>query len=250
MITHKISVLIIDSEPKSLEDINKLLNADPAVCEISSAVDSDKALLILMESNPDLILLEYPFKGKAGEGLIRFIKTKLTGTTLVYVSKSKEHAVHAIRNEVYDYLLKPVLKAELETITNMVFLLKQNNLQSRVNQIIEQSAGENKIRVQTFRGYLILDPEEILFCRADHLYTKVYSTQDRMDVCYVILKKVERILTPLNFLRVSRLYLINMKYIRRIIKNKNTIILSSEGKEYAIKTSKTHIRNLSRIENE
>lgn len=250
MIIHNISVLIIDSEPKSRKDISKLLGEDPAVGQISTVADSDKALLILMEINPDLIFLEYPLKGSAGEGFIRFIKTKLAGTTLVYVSKSKAYAVHAIRNEVYDYLLKPVLKADLEKITGLVLESKRNNLQSRVNQIIEQSAGEKKIRIHTAHGYLILDPNEILFCRADHFYTEIYSTQNRMNVCYQILKKVEEALGPLNFMRVSRLYLINLKYIRKIIRSRNIIILSAEGKEYTIKSSKTSIRNLSKIDNE
>lgn len=247
---HKICILIIDSEPKSLKRTIKMIQANTLVLEVGSATDSDEALLKIINSNPDVVLLEYPTKGKAGNELIKFIKTKLTETTIVYVSKSKEYAENAIRNEVFNYLLNPVSKVELEKIINKVALIKQNNIQARISQIIEKFPEEKRLRFQTTRGYLIIDPEEILFCKADGMNTKLYLTNSRIEYSFLFLSKLDEILSKFNFIRVSRSYLINRKYIRKLYRGNNTICLSAEGKEYEIKSSKQHIRNLSNFDTE
>lgn len=247
---HKIYVLIIDSEPKSLKRTIKIIQANALVLDFESAADSDEALLKIINSNPDIVLLEYPTKGKAGNELIKFIKTKLTETTIVYVSKSKEYAENAIRNGVFNYLLNPISKVELEIIINKVALIKQNNIQARISQIIEKFPEEKRLRFRTTRGYLIIDPEEILFCKSDGMYTELYLTNSRIEYSFLFLSKLDEILSKFNFIRVSRSYLINRKYIRKLYRGSNTICLSAEGKEYEIKSSKQHIRNLSNFDTE
>lgn len=250
MMKHKICVLIIDSKAESLKHTKELLQVNPMVSDVESAVDSDEALLKIIESNPDIILLEYPTKGKAGKELIRFIQTKLKETTIVYVSKSKDYAANAIRNGVFNYLLKPVTKVKLKNIISKVHLTMQNNTQLKINQIIENTLEETRLKFQTTKGYLLIDPEEILYCMADGCCTKLYLTNNRVEFSVLFLSKLEEILNQFNFLRVSRWYLINQKYIRKIYRDNNTIILFADGKEYEVKGSKPHIKNLSNIDTE
>ncbi|MDP2336456.1 MAG: LytTR family DNA-binding domain-containing protein [Bacteroidota bacterium] len=247
---HKICVLIIDSEPESLQHIVELLQTNPLVSEIKSAADSDEALLKLTDCNPDMVLLEFPLKGKAGNELMRLIQTKLKETILVFVSNTKEYAANAIHSEVYNYLLKPVTKAGLEKITYKVHLHKKTNIQERINQIIEKTPAETRFKIQTVKGYLVVDPEEILYCKADGFYSEIYLTNNRVELSQLSLSKLDEMLNTFNFLRVSRSYLINQKYIRKIYRGTNTIILAFGGKEYEVKGSKLHIKELSKIDTE
>jgi len=246
----KICVLVIDNETTSLKRTLKMLQANSLVLKVESATDSDEALLKIINSNPDVVFLEYPVIGKAGNELIRFIKTKLTETTIVYVSKSKEYAENAIRNGVFNYLLNPVSKVELEKIINKVHLIKQSNPQVRINQIIEKFPEDTKFRFQTISGFLIVDPDEILFCKANGVYTDLYLTNDRVEYSFLFISRLDEILSKYNFLRVSRFYLINQKYIRKLYRSNNTIVLIAEGKEYEIKSTKEHVRNLSKLDTE
>jgi len=246
----KICVLVVDNETTSLKRTLKMLQANSLVLKVESATDSDEALLKIINSNPDVVFLEYPVIGKAGNELIRFIKTKLTETTIVYVSKSKEYAENAIRNGVFNYLLNPVSKVELEKIINKVHLIKQNNIQVRINQIIEKIPEDTKLRFQTISGFLIVDPDEILFCKANGVYTDLYLTNDRVEYSFLFISRLDEILSKYNFLRVSRFYLINQKYIRKLYRSNNTIVLIAEGKEYEIKSTKEHVRNLSKLDTE
>jgi DNA-binding LytR/AlgR family response regulator len=247
---HKIRVLIIDSEPDSLNHINELLMANPLVSDIESAMNTDEALLKIIDSNPDLVLLEYPAQGNAAKELIRFIQTKLKETTLVFVSKTKEYAANAIHSAVYNYLLKPVSQSGLKKITSKVHLVKQTNIQERINQLIEKTPVGNRLKLQTLKGYLIVDPEEILYCKADGFYTELFLAGNHVEMCQLSLSRLDEILSKFDFLRVSRSYLINQKYIRKIYRRTNTIILASGGKEYEVKSSKLHVKNLSIIDTE
>lgn len=250
MVEYNICVLIIESEQESLNHAIDLLQANTLVSDIDSTSDSDQALLKIIDSYPDIVLLEYPTKGKSGKELIKFIQTKLTETTIVFISKTKEYAANAIHIGIFNYLLKPVSKVELEKIIRNVHLAKQTNIQARINQIIEKTPDETRIKLQTTRGYLIVAPEEILYCKADGFYSELYLTNDRIELSYLFLSKLEEILSQFNFFRVSRSNLINLKYIRKIYRYNNTIILSSGGKEYEIKGSKLQIRNLSKFDTE
>jgi len=246
----KISILIIDSEQESMDHAIELLQANPVVSEIKTAENTDQAILKIISSNPDIILFDYPSKGKAEKELIEFVKTKLPETTLVLVSKTKEYAAFAIQNGIFKYLLKPIDNSELLKIINTVHEDKQTNLQTRVNQLIDGTPEETRLRLQTTKGYLMLNPDELIFCKAAGFYTELYLTSDRNELSSQFLSKFEEMLSPFNFIRVSRSHLINQRFIRKIYRSNNIIVLSANGKEYEIKGGRTHIRNLTKLDTE
>lgn len=96
----------------------------------------------------------------------------------------------------------------------------------------------------------MLNPDELIFCKASGFYTELFLVRDRVELSSQYLLKFEEILNQFNFLRVSRSHLINQKFIRKINKADNTIVLSYAGKEYKIKAGKSQIRKLSNFENE
>ena len=246
----KISILIIDSEQESMDQALKLLQTNPLVSDIKTAENTDLAILKIINSNPDIILFNYPSKGKAEKELIEFVKTKLTETTLVLVSKTKEYAAFAIQNGIFKYLLKPIENSELLKIINTVHEDKQTNLQARVNQLIDETPEETRLRLQTTKGYLMLNPDELIFCKAAGFYTELYLTSDRNELSSQFLSRFEEMLSPFNFIRVSRSHLINQRFIRKIYRSNNIIVLSANGKEYEIKGGRTHIRNLTKLDTE
>jgi DNA-binding LytR/AlgR family response regulator len=247
---HKICVLIIDSETESVNYLKEILEQNSSISSIDYAEDSDQALLKVIDSTPDIVFIHYPSKGKAVAEFLKFIQTKLTETTIVFVSESKESAIHAIRNGVFHYLLKPIQNEELYKIIDKVQQTKQNNVQFKIKRIIEKSTEEKRLLLQTSKGYILIDPEEILYFMADGILTEMHLTQNRMEIIYLFLSKVEELVESVDFMRASRKYLINKKYIRKVIKSNNSIVLSHDGKEYIVKGSKQHIRNLTKFNTE
>ncbi len=250
MKNHKIRSLIIDSEQESLDHTLELLQENPLVSEIETTDTTDQAILKIINCNPDIIFFDYPSKGQAEKELIELVKTKLTATTLVFISNTKDYAAFAIQNGIFKYLLKPIKKEELKKIINTVYEIKKNHSHTRINQIIEKTAEETRLRLQTTKGYLMLNPDELIFCKAAGFYTELYLTRDRVELSSQFISKFEEMLSQFNFMRVSRAHLINQHFIRKIYRNTSTIVLSADGKEYEIKGGKIHIRKLSKSDTE
>jgi len=245
-----ISVLVVESDPESLKHIIDLLKENSLVADIKYVADSDQALLKIIDCSPDVILLEYPAIGNSGKQLIKFIQTKLTETTIVFVSKSKKYAAYAIHLKIFNYLLKPLMKVDLEKVILNISLSKQSNIQTRINQIIDKIPDDVRLKIQTSKGYFIVAPEDILYCKADGFYSELYLTNDRVELSYQSLSKLDEILGQYNFFRASRSIYINAKYIRKIYRNTNTIVLSHKGKEYEVKGSRNHIKSLSQFDSD
>ncbi len=246
----KISVLIIDNEQEQINHAVGLLQKNLLISEVETVTNTDHAILKIINNDPDVILLNYPSKGSTEKELIEYVNTKLPETTLVLVAETKEYAAFAIQNGIFKYLLKPIKKEELEKIINIIHHTKQRHFQSRIDQIIGNSREEARFRLQTAKGYLMINPDELIFCKADGTYTELYMTGDRKELSSQFLVRFEEMLERYNFLRVSRSYLINQRFIRRVYRNNNTIVLFADGKEYEIKAGKAHIRKLSKFDTE
>lgn len=247
---HKISVLVVDSEQESRDHLTDILKVNSLVSGMEVTADTDEALFKLISMSPDLVLLEYPSPGKAGKELIRFIRTKNEHSIIAFVSKTKDYASLAIRNGVFNYLIKPVVPRELRQLVTKVQQVQQSNISFRVQEIIENSPKKIKLRVQVLKGYLMVDPVEILYCKTEGFYTEIYLLNGRVELSYLFISRLEEMLKEFNFVKVSRSYIINTMYIRKLFSGKNIIVLSANGKEIEIKGSKPKIRMLSQFASE
>jgi DNA-binding LytR/AlgR family response regulator len=247
---HRICILVIDNEQESLSYTMELLRANPLVSDIEAVADTNQAILKIINRTFDIILLECPSKGNAEKELISFAKSQQPESTLVYISETKEYAAYAIQNGIFKYLLKPIIGEELGKIINSVHKNKQSGSHIRLSQIIESTPEETRLRLQTTKGYLMLNPEEIIFCKSGGPYTELYLTKDRIELSSQFLMRFEEMLSQFNFLRVSRTLLINQRFIRKIYKTSNIIVLSALGKEYEVKAGKVLIKNLAKLDHE
>jgi two-component system, LytTR family, response regulator len=250
MNNHKICILIIDNEQESLNHTMELLRANPLIAEIEAVADTNQAILKIINRAFDIIFLDCPSKGNAEKELIAYAKSQQPEPTLVYVSDTKEYAAYAIQNGIFNYLLKPIIEEELGKIINTTHLNKQSDPHLKISQIIESTPEETRLRLQTTKGYLMLNPDEIIFCKAFGCYTELYLTNGRFELCSQFLMKFEKMLTQFNFLRVSRSHLINQNFIRKVYRTSNIVVLLADGKEYEIKAGKVHNKRLSQLDTE
>lgn len=250
MNNNKIHILVIDNEQESLNQTLKLLHANPLISEIEAVSDTNRAILKIINLTFDIILLDCPSKGSAEKELIALAKSQQPEPTLVFVSSTKEYAAYAIQNGIFKYLLKPIIQEDLDKIIITVHKNKLSDSHLKISQIIESTPEETRLRLPTTKGYLMLNPDDIIFCKADGFYTELYLTNDRIELTNQFLSRFEEVLTQFNFLRVNRSHLINQRFIHKIYRNSNIIVLTAKGKEYEIKAGKAHIRNLSKFDHE
>ena len=243
----QISILIIEREPEEVNNIVRLLDANSLNIKIETAGDTDVALLKIIDTHPDLILMEYPAIGKTGSGIIKFIQSNLPQTIIAFNTTSKDYAVDAIHQDVYDYLIKPLKKGDIERLLEKVILNKVNNPQLKITNLINNKHQEVRLGFNTIKGYIIINPEEIIYCKADGAFTEIHFHNKTTELTFLFLSKVEEILLPYHFVRISRSVIVNKKFIRKVYLKTNTVKLTYNGEEFEIQGSRVPVRALSKI---
>lgn len=243
----KICVLIIDNEHESIQRISEHLQECEMISKIKGAQSIEQALYKIIEQIPDLIILQHPLPGSESTDFIKFMKLKFPETTLTVCSGAKSDAAFAIRNGIFNFLLKPILQKPLLGLIEKVYLEKTNNTDQKIKELIEKSAEDKRLLIQTPKGYILVDQDDIIYCLSEGVYTELHLTQNRKEIVYMLISRVEELLDPEKFIRSSRKHIINKKYIRKVIKSQNSIVLSYQGNEFLMKASKQHIKELTRL---
>jgi two-component system LytT family response regulator len=102
----KMRVLIADDEAPARQRLAELLGEDPDVGEILEASDGRMALRMILELQPDLLLLDVQMPELTGMEVIDAVGAERLPLT-IFVTAYDQHAINAFQANALDYLLKP-----------------------------------------------------------------------------------------------------------------------------------------------
>ena len=101
-----------------------------------------------------------------------------------------------------------------------------------------------KIAIRGFRDITVIEQKDILYCKADGRYTKIFIGKDRSILATRLLKDVESSLSRRNFCRIHHSYLINLNYVTGIINQKKLILSENIEVPIAKRRNKTLVRSI------
>ncbi|HHC79015.1 MAG TPA: response regulator transcription factor [Flavobacteriia bacterium] len=225
----KYKYIIIESNESVVEELYRSFTKFPDYICVGNSGCYNKALDLILEHNPDVVFIDVD--NTSGLNAFNFVNDLYKYVhelpRFIALSQSTAHAYNSIKNNFFDYLLKPVNQFELRKTISMF---------SKINK--EQSS---KLCLKSYKDYRFIDIEEILFLKADNNSTDFFMADDSVISAYKTLKSFEAIL-PENFTRIHNSYIVNKNYISRIHfgKSKCTIKKSS----YDIPFSKSYKNNV------
>jgi DNA-binding LytR/AlgR family response regulator len=240
----KLNALIIDDEENARLLLSKLLEETLQFNNIRLAKSVDDAYMELNRFEPDIIFLDIKMPGKDGFEFIQDLPQKYNIYKIVFVTAYDQYAIKAIKNQAFDYLLKPVNRKELKQCL-LRFIERKNDDTDNgpFLKIIESNERLTRIRVNTRTGTLFINPADILFCKAEGNYTSV-CTGKKQHLCSMNLGKVEEMLPKNGFIRVGRSYIVNFEHITMLDRKECTIVLVREGESATIKIPRQHLKDL------
>jgi DNA-binding LytR/AlgR family response regulator len=242
-----ISTLIIeDEEPAALRLEKLLLELDKEI-KILDKLDSVEACINWFNQNqhPDLLLLDIQLADGLSFEIFKKVKVE---SFVIFTTAYDDYAIKAFELNSIDYLLKPVSKEKLAVGLNKFRNLKTSNPVFTFEEIISAIEGKkatfkkrfaisigNKIKsVETKDVSLFLSQEKNTFLKT--FTGSSYPVDFSLD-------RLETLLDPEYFFRVSRQCLVNYLAINNIIiLSKSRIELSVSGAEESVlvSTAKTH----------
>ena len=242
-----LDALIIDDEENARILLNKLLAETLLFQDIRTVNSVDAAYSELSQFMPDIIFLDIKMPGKDGFAFIQEMPESYKFCKIVFVTAYDQFAIQAIKNQAFDYLLKPVNRKELkQCLTRFIEQKSEDSTIVKPVKISESRARLTRIKVNTRTGTLFINPDDILYCKAEGNYTTV-CTGKKQQLCSMNLGKVEELLPDNGFIRVGRSYIVNYAYITMLDRKECTIILVRDGESATVKIPRQHLKDLDMI---
>lgn len=240
----KLRALIVDDEENARILLNKLLEETLLFDDIRLAQSVDSAYNELNWFEPDIIFLDIKMPGKDGFTFIQELPPGDNARKIVFVTAFDQYAIKAIKNQAFDYLLKPVNRKELkQCLQRFIEEQEADKVSENTIKIVESHERIPRIRVNTRTGTLFINPADILYCKAEGNYTTV-CTGKKQHLCSMNLGKVAELLPNNGFIRVGRSYIVNYEYITMLDRKECTILLVREGESVTVKIPRHHLKDL------
>lgn len=221
----KYRILVIDDEDSGRQALRILINKNfwAYTASLDFAFSYEEAELRMSNTDYDIIFLDINLKGKSG---FELIKIKPNKAKVIYVTAYSEYLLNALRNQAFDYLVKPINEPELIDCFNRI--IKENNYDEKVNKIQIKSKGITRI----------VPFKDILYIEGDGPYSIFYLENEKIKTA----KTLKSIFTDieLSFVRIHKSFLVNRNYIKGY--NMEKVILLNDT---CLPVSRTGFRNLS-----
>ncbi|MDB4582473.1 LytTR family DNA-binding domain-containing protein [Draconibacterium sp.] len=238
------NVLIVDDEPEARFLLSSLLSEIKNVRVIGEADNAEKALYYLVEHYPNLLILDINLPDKSGIELVKLLRKRNVDVPVVFVSAYKEFAIEAIRNEVYDFILKPVDRNELKKVIEKYQRLDKKDLPAKLMEVLNSIKENSQIRLNSNNSYILINPLEIVYCESEDGYTKMYLSNGKTEISNSSLSQIENKIKNFDFYRLGRSILLNKNHIRAINKSTNKCVLTTNETSWEISASRKSIKEL------
>ncbi|MBK5279151.1 MAG: response regulator transcription factor [Bacteroidia bacterium] len=240
----KLTALIVDDEVKAVALLQKLLEDTLQFSRIDLAYSATEAFQKIDLAEPDLLFLDIKMPTKDGFSFLRDIQDLKINSAVVFVTAYDKFSLQAIKSHAFDYLLKPVDRKELiDCINQFRTRIQEPNLIDRLSKFVSSYEETPKLRINTRTGYILIDPVNILYCKADGNYTFI-DLGDRQHLCSIQLGTFESMLPKNGFIRLGRSLIINFDFISKVDRKTNLITFEKDTKVYTQTITKSQLKEL------
>ena len=234
-----LKAILVDDELDALKTLTWEIKTHCTEIDIIGQFDDPiKALAFIQSNPPDLLFLDIQMPRLNGFDLLDKIPN--VDFEVIFVTAYDEYAVKAFRINAIDFLLKPVITADLiEAIKRVNLKIHLDPGQSKSNNLkIEKLKNSfNKIPLPNSDGIEFVLPHNVLYCKSDGSYTYVIM-ENRKVLITKSLREMEDILQEHNFLRTHKSYLVNLNHIINYIRIDGGYLILSNGDKVAVSRRK------------
>ncbi|WP_456422862.1 LytR/AlgR family response regulator transcription factor [Lutibacter sp.] len=208
--------LIIDDEPLAVELLEDFVSKVPVLKLIATCSNAIEASAILQTNKVDLIFSDIEMPDFSG---IEFIKSLDVKPLFIFTTAYSHYAVEGFNLNAVDYLVKPIPFHRFLKAVNRaqeLFLLKNEE----PKQVLQTQDSPNFIFVKSDYENIKLNFEDIKYFEGLKDYIKIFSTSHKPILTLSNFKKIEEKLPKNTFIRVHRSYIVSLKYIHSVQRNR------------------------------
>ncbi|MGK0387955.1 MAG: two-component system LytT family response regulator [Maribacter sp.] len=222
--------VIIDDEKKARNLLRVILTEYcPEISVIEEAPDLPTGVKLIRKIQPDIVFLDIEMPRYLGIQILDFFEQDEINFHIVFTTAYNEYAIKAFQMNAIDYLLKPIrpnqIKAAVIKVSNLL-ITKDINTQLNELRAAFQSTSFGKIGLPISTGILFVKIDDIMYMKADGMYTHLYiKGQDKITISKPMKFYADLLKDNSFFYRPHRSFLIHIQYIKQLVKKDGPYIL-------------------------
>lgn len=209
----KLSCIIIEDEPLAREKLADFIERVPMLDLVSSFGNAIEAIGYINENDVDLIFLDIQMQKLNG---IQFLESLTKIPNVIIVSAYEQYALKSYEFSVIDYLLKPYSYKRFMQAVNKVLEKENDKVDTRNHQI---ETDEDVLFVKSGSKIEKVELNKILYVEGVKDYQKIV-TEDKSILTLQTFKEIVKVLPEPKFVRIHKSYVVAVKKIENIERNR------------------------------
>jgi len=240
-----ITAIIIDDESEAQDLLQGILKDEfPEIDLQGIASNVDEGVGLILKLKPDVVFLDIQMPKKNGFELLHELQQLDVHPTIIFTTAFDQFAIEAIRHAAFDYLQKPVKIHELQRTLARYQSKQQNHDFKQQSRRILDYIRKPRIKFNTRSGFILIDPEEVLYCQADANYTDIFLINNQQITVSYNLSVTESMFSNPDFIRCGRSHLINSKYLTQVNRKERSCTFSVKESVMKVVITKQGVRDL------
>lgn len=214
-----INCIAIDDEPLALRQMKGYIERTPFLHLVSTFENAKEALEFLKNNIVDLLFVDIQMPGLTG---LEFIKSLELCPEVIFITAYKDYALEGFRVNALDYLLKP-----LDYSTFFASANKAKNYFELIRAKPEKQQDDNNyLFIKSEYKIVRIEIDQLIFVEGMREYVRFHLENAKPVMSLLSMKSIEQRLPSSQFMRVHRSYIVNLKKLNTI--ERNRIILNNE----------------------
>jgi two-component system LytT family response regulator len=224
-----IRAIIIDDEPLARSLVKDYLRSHADITIVAECGDGFEGVKAIAQHKPDLLLLDIQMPKINGFEMLELLDQP---PAVIFTTAFDEYALQAFERHAVDYLLKPYSQERFDKALEKWKGQHGEKNRNTASLLTEHTPPEEHHRIVVKKGnnIVIVPVPAIFYFEAYDDYVKIH-TRDGFYLKKKTMAHYERLLSPSQFVRVHRSYLINLQELTRIepLEKDNHIALLKGG---------------------
>ena len=210
--------VIIDDEPLAVDLLKDFVSKVDSLELISTFNNAIDAVSFINQTNIDLIFLDIEMPHFSG---IEFLNTIEKKPLIIFTTAYSDYAVEGFNLGAVDYLVKPIpFHRFLKSVVRAQQVFNPATAVQSISENITPESEQDFMFVRAEYENIKMNSSDILFIEGLKDYVKIYTTDNKFILTLISLIKLENLLSSKGFSRIHRSYIINIKHVKSIQKNK------------------------------
>lgn len=216
--------IIIDDEPAGIRSLQLMIEKHISNVKIvASAAAARDGITLIENYKPEIVFLDINMPGLNGFEMLDELVFR--DFQLVFTTAHHEFAIQAIKHHAFDYLLKPVDLAELQSCISRI----EAEASKTENQ--QPAIFSNLIGISVKDGIIFIRQSEIIRLEASGSYTVFYLDHKVKHLASKPMKEYEPQLNPQQFFRCHNSHIVNLNKVVKFSSSNGFFAQMTDGSE-------------------